>query len=54
MAIDSSFGGKWLDLLKEIAPHVSRVAVFRNNTNPAGVAITSSFAFVFIGLALGL
>jgi putative tryptophan/tyrosine transport system substrate-binding protein len=38
MAIDSSFGGKWLDLLKEIAPHVSRVAVFRDETNPAGIA----------------
>jgi putative tryptophan/tyrosine transport system substrate-binding protein len=38
MAIDSSFGGKWLDLLKEIAPHVGRVAVFRDDTNPAGIA----------------
>jgi hypothetical protein len=30
------FGGKWLDLLKEIAPHLTRVAVFRDDTNPAG------------------
>jgi putative ABC transport system substrate-binding protein len=43
MAIDSSFGGKWLDLLKEIAPHVSRVAVFRDDTNPAGIA---NFGFI--------
>src|SRR5262249_5273752 len=30
---------KWLDLLKEIAPHVSRVAVFRDETNPTGIAM---------------
>jgi putative tryptophan/tyrosine transport system substrate-binding protein len=32
-----SFGGKWLDLLKQIAPHITRVAVFRDETNPAGI-----------------
>ena len=37
MVFDFSMGGKWLDLLKEIAPHVSRVALFRDETNPAGV-----------------
>jgi len=37
MAFDFSFGGKWLDLLKEIAPHVSRVALFRDETNPVGI-----------------
>jgi putative ABC transport system substrate-binding protein len=37
MVFDFSMGGKWLDLLKEITPHVSRVAVFRDETNPAGV-----------------
>src|SRR6516164_9826038 len=37
MTYDFSFGGKWLDLLKEIAPHVTRVAVFRD-TNPTGIA----------------
>jgi putative ABC transport system substrate-binding protein len=41
MIFDYSFGGKFLDLLKEIAPHVSRVAVFRNDTNPAGIAVFS-------------
>jgi putative tryptophan/tyrosine transport system substrate-binding protein len=29
-------GGKWLELLKEIAPGVKRVAVLRDATNPAG------------------
>jgi putative ABC transport system substrate-binding protein len=38
MVFDFSFSGKYLDLLKEIAPHVSRVAVFRDETNPAGIA----------------
>jgi putative ABC transport system substrate-binding protein len=37
MAFDYSFGGKWLDLLKEIAPHITRVALFRDETNPAGI-----------------
>jgi ABC-type uncharacterized transport system substrate-binding protein len=30
-------GGKWLGLLKEIAPHVTRVAVIRDSTISAGV-----------------
>jgi putative ABC transport system substrate-binding protein len=39
MNYDFSFGGKFLDLLKEIAPHVTRVAVFRDETNPGGIAM---------------
>ena len=38
MAFEFSFAGKYLDLLKEIAPHVTRVAVFRDDTNPTGIA----------------
>ena len=30
-------GGKWLELLKEIAPGVTRVAVLRDPTIPAGI-----------------
>jgi putative ABC transport system substrate-binding protein len=37
MVYDFSFGGKLLDLLKEIAPHITRVAVFRDDTNPAAI-----------------
>jgi putative ABC transport system substrate-binding protein len=37
MVYDFSFGGKWVDLLKEIAPHITRVAVFRDDANPAGI-----------------
>src|SRR3974377_1089503 len=38
MFCDFSFAGKYLDLLKEVAPHVTRVAVFRDDTNPTGIA----------------
>jgi putative ABC transport system substrate-binding protein len=31
-----SLAGKWLELLKEIAPHVSRVAVLRDATRGPG------------------
>jgi len=37
MVYDYSFGGKWLDFLKQIAPNITRVAVFRDDTNPAGI-----------------
>jgi len=30
-------GAKWLELLKEIAPNVKRVAVLRDATNPGGI-----------------
>ena len=30
-------GGKWLELLKEIAPHVTRAAVLRDSSIPAGI-----------------
>jgi putative ABC transport system substrate-binding protein len=29
-------GGKWLELLKEVAPHVTRVAMLRDPANPSG------------------
>src|SRR5262249_4237928 len=38
MVFDFSFGGKLLDLLKQIAPHLTRVACFRDDPNPAGIA----------------
>jgi putative ABC transport system substrate-binding protein len=36
MIYEYSFGGKRLELLKQIAPHVARVAVLRDPANPAG------------------
>ena len=41
MVFEFSIGGKYLDLLREIAPHTTRVAVFRDDTNTASVAIFS-------------
>jgi putative ABC transport system substrate-binding protein len=41
MVYDYSFGGKLLDFLKQIAPHLTRVAVFRNDANTAGIAMFS-------------
>jgi putative ABC transport system substrate-binding protein len=38
MIFEYSLSGKWLELLKEIAPRVTRAAVLRDSTNPAGVA----------------
>jgi putative tryptophan/tyrosine transport system substrate-binding protein len=38
MLYEYSIGVKWLELLKEIAPNVARVAVFRDSANPAQTA----------------
>jgi putative ABC transport system substrate-binding protein len=39
MPSEYSIGGKWLDLLKQISPNVTRVAVFRDTTTPTGAAM---------------
>jgi putative ABC transport system substrate-binding protein len=38
MIFEYSLSGKWLELLKEIAPWVMRAAVVRDSANPAGIA----------------
>jgi ABC-type uncharacterized transport system substrate-binding protein len=43
MATEYSIGGKWLELLKQIAPSVTRVAVLRDSTQGSG---TSQFAAI--------
>jgi putative ABC transport system substrate-binding protein len=43
MTTEYSMGGKWLELLKQIAPSVARVAVLRDATQGAG---TSLFAAI--------
>ena len=43
MTAEYSIGGKWLELLKQIAPGVARVAVLRNATQGSG---TSEFAAI--------
>jgi putative ABC transport system substrate-binding protein len=39
MIYEYSLSGKWLELLKEIAPGVMRVAILRNPDNPVGAAL---------------
>ena len=43
MTVEYNIGGKWLELLKEIAPEVTRAAVLRDATQGAG---TSQFAVI--------
>jgi len=38
MVAEYSVSGKWLELLKQIAPELKRVAVLRHSGNPAGIA----------------
>jgi putative ABC transport system substrate-binding protein len=38
MAFEYSIGGKWLELLKQIAPAVTRVAVLRDSSTPTGLS----------------
>jgi len=37
MIFEYSLSGKWLELLKEIAPRLMRAAVLRDSANPAGI-----------------
>jgi putative tryptophan/tyrosine transport system substrate-binding protein len=41
MPFDFSIGSKWLEILKDIAPNVTRAGVFRDPTNPTGIAAFS-------------
>jgi putative ABC transport system substrate-binding protein len=49
-----SLAGKWLELLKQIAPHITRVAVIQNPTNPtaAGYLRVIDAAAPALGLQL--
>jgi putative ABC transport system substrate-binding protein len=42
MIYEYSLSGKWLELLKEITPGLTRVAVIRNPDNPVGIAVFST------------
>jgi putative ABC transport system substrate-binding protein len=42
MALEYSLGGKWLELLKEIAPGLNRAAVLRDSTASAGIGLFSA------------
>jgi putative ABC transport system substrate-binding protein len=53
-SFEYSIGGKWLELLKEIAPSVTRVAVIRDNTTAAGVGQVSAVQTVASSLYVEL
>jgi len=42
MIYEYSLSGKWLEMLREVAPNVTRAAVIRNPDNPVGVALFSA------------
>jgi putative ABC transport system substrate-binding protein len=46
MTIEFSTGGKWLELLKQIAPGVTRVAVLRDPTQGGGTSVFASIQAV--------
>jgi putative ABC transport system substrate-binding protein len=46
MIYEYSLVGKWLELLKQIAPNISHVVVLRDPTNPSGIAIFSAIRTV--------
>jgi putative ABC transport system substrate-binding protein len=37
MTVEHSMGGKWLELLKQVAPNVKRAAVIRDSASPSGI-----------------
>jgi putative ABC transport system substrate-binding protein len=52
MAYEYSLSGKWLELLKEIAPGVTRAAVFRDLSTPAGIGQFSAIQSVAPSLGI--
>ena len=46
MNFEYNLSGKWLELLKQIAPRVTRAAVLRNPGNPAGIGQFSAIQAV--------
>jgi putative tryptophan/tyrosine transport system substrate-binding protein len=49
---DYSLGGKWLELLKEVAPRVTRVAVIRDAATPQGIGQFSALQSLAPSLSL--
>jgi putative tryptophan/tyrosine transport system substrate-binding protein len=51
-AFEYSFSAKWLELLKEIAPSVKRVAVLRDATSAAGIGLFAAIQSVASSLGV--
>jgi len=54
MAFEYSLSGKWLELLKEVAPGVKRAAVLRDAANPLGIGEFSAIQTVAPSLAVNI
>jgi putative tryptophan/tyrosine transport system substrate-binding protein len=54
MLAEYSVGGKWLELLKQVAPELKRVAVLRHSANPAGIAQFGAIQAVAASLRLAV
>ena len=54
MQFEFSLSGKWLELLKECVPRVTRAAVLRNPLNPAGVGQFAAIQQVAASLGVEL
>src|SRR5215475_8298410 len=54
MISEYGMGGKWLELLKEIAPDVTRVAVLRDPTNSAAIAQFGVIQAMALSLRVGV
>ena len=54
MGVEYSIGAKWLELLKEIAPSVTRAAVFRDTATPTGTSLFAAIQAVAPSLSVEL
>ena len=52
MSFEYSLGGKWLELLKEVAPAVKRAAVFRDPAIPSGTGLFGAIQSVAPSLGI--
>jgi len=52
MEFEYSFGGKWLELLKEVVPQLMRAGVLRDAGNPAGIAQFGAIRATALSLGL--
>ena len=54
MLYEYSFSGKWLELLKEMVPHLARAAVIRDSANRSGIGEFASIQSVAPSLGVEL
>jgi putative tryptophan/tyrosine transport system substrate-binding protein len=52
MLYEYGFSGKWVELLKQIAPNVTRAGILRDSTNPSGIADVAAIRTVAQSLGM--